>query len=470
MKKKQIIGLIISLISFFSILFYPSINGLTNEGQRCLAIFIMVFFLYAFEVFNVALTSLMIVPMLVILDVLPVTMALKGFSSTSTYLIIGAFIITGAMIKSRLGDRIGYKLLTIVGTKTINISLGIVLISVIMSFLIPSSTARTAMLLPLCLSIIEQANKQTEGKNTKFAANILMSLCCINSTISAGIMTATITNPMAVESIENATGIHISYLRWLLWGGPIAIVATILAFILIQLVFKSELKQIPGGTNYAKSQLASMGKITTSEYKVIVVLILAIVLWFVGDMINIDSCTTCLLCACILCLPKVGILEWKDVNNSVSLNIVFLVSGGISLGIAMSETKTAVWLAESIFNLLHLDRFSSFMMLVLIIIIIQFMHIFFAGTATMANVFFPIVLGIATVANMSPVLLIMVSAFMIGGFPILMFFNTTPNVICYNTGYLKASDFIKFGTMLSIVAIIVYTLAARYYWPLVGLN
>lgn len=470
MNKRQIIGFIISLISFLGIILYPGINGLSLEGQRCLALFLMVFFLYAFEVFNVALTSLMIVPMLVIMNILPISKALKGFSSTSTYLIIGAFIITGAMIKSKLGDRIGYKLLTIVGTKTINISLGIVLISAIMSFLIPSSTARTAMLLPLCLSIIDQSKQHADKGSDKFAANILMTLCCTNSTISAGIMTATITNPMAVESIETATGIHISYSKWMLWGGPVALVATILAFILIQIFFKSELSKIPGGITYAKDQLNKMGKITAPEYKVIAVLVLAIILWFIGDFINIDSCTTCLLCACLLCLPKIGILEWNDVNKSVSLNIVFLVSGGISLGIAMSETGTAVWLAEGIFNLLHLDKFTPFMVLILIIIIIQFMHVFFAGTATMANVFFPIVSGIAMVANMSPVLVLMASAFMIGGFPILMFFNTTPNVICYNTGYLKAADFIKFGTALSIVAIIVYSLAARYYWPLVGLN
>ena len=65
--------------------------------------------------------------------------------------------------------------------------------------------------------------------------------------------------------------------------------------------------------------------------------------------------------------------------------------------------------------------------------------------------------------------LILISAFMIGGYPILMFFNTTPNILCYDTGYLKAGDFIKIGLCVSVVVCAIYIACLELYWPAVGM-
>lgn len=468
MNKKQILGFMLALISFLMILLSENIDNISPDGQRCLALFVMIFFLYAFEVVNAAIVSLAIVPLLVTLKIVPIKEALSGFAASSTYLIVGAFFLTGAMVKSGLGDRITYHILLLFGTKTRNISFGIMCVCVLMSFMIPSSTARTAMLLPICLKIIEQY-QGTEKEKTKFGTNIMMTLCCINSSISPGILTSTITNPMAVEYIENVTGQHISYRLWMQWGGVPALICTLLAWCLIQIFFKPEKKEITNGTTYIRDKLQEMGKIHANEIKVAIVLLAAVLLWFFGENIGMDSTTVCLLCGCILCLPKLGCLTWDDCKNNVSLSVMFVVSGGISIGAAMNDTGTATWLAENIFRIFGLNRLSGYTIIVVVIVIIQFMHLFFAGTATMANVFFPVIAGIAAVSGVSPVVLIMVTAFMIGGYPILMFFNTTPNILCYDTGQLDAMDFMKFGSVLSVVVCIVYILCTKCYWPLIGL-
>lgn len=466
--KKKLIGFVFAILSLIFILLDKSIVGMSGEGQRCLALFIMFFFLYSFEVMDAALISLSIIPLLVIFRVVDVGSALTGFSSSSTYLIVGAFIISAAMLKSRLGNRITYCILKLVGTKATNISLGIMLVSIIMSFLIPSSTARTAMLLPICLSIIEkyQGNK---AEKTKFGANLMMTLCCTNSAASAGILTATITNPMAVQYIEKATGVSVSYKDWMMWGGPPALICMVIAWIIIQIIFRPEKKEMENGSSYVREELARMGRVSVDEIKVIIVLAAAMLLWFLGDLFNIDSCTVCLAAACLLCIPVIGVIKWEDCKKDISINVMFVVSGGISLGAAMYQTGTAKWLAETIFKAFSLDQLSVGIIILLIIVILQFMHAFFAGTATMANVFFPVVVGIASVANISVMALILISGFIIGGYPIIMFYSTTPNILCYETGHLAAGDFLKFGTILSIFVCIVYGLCIVYYWPLVGM-
>ena len=468
MNKRQLIGVILAIASFLPVLTSSHIRNLSPEGQRCLALFVMVFFLYAFEVMSAAVISLAIVPLLVLMGITNIKGALSGFSASSTYLIVGAFILTGAMVKSRAGDRITYLILKLVGTRARNISFGIMCVSILLAFMIPSSTARTAMMLPICLKIIEQY--QGDGtKKSRFGANIMMTLCFSNSAISAGILTSTITNPMAVEYIARVTGQTVTYRQWILWGGLPAFLCTLLGWGMIQLIFKPEKSDMEDGAAYVQEKLKEMGAVSVDEIKVLAVLAVAVALWFSGDRISLDSTTVCLICGCALCVPKLGYLTWEDCQKNISLNVLFVVSGGISLGAAMDETGTGMWLAENIFRVFGLEHLSAGVIIIATIVIVQFMHVFFAGTATMANVFFPVITGIAAVAHISPVILVMVTAFMIGGYPILMFFNTTPNILCYDTGQLSAGDFVRFGVLLSVGVCMVYAVCMKCYWPAVGM-
>ena len=205
MSKKQWIGLVLAFVLFVTILMIPDIDNLELEGQRCLALFVAVFVLYIFESIPAPVISIAIIPLLVVLKISNVNEALAGFASTSTYLVIGSFILAAAMIKTGLGKRITCHLLLLMGTSPVRTSLGLMVVNIIMAFLIPSSTARTAMLLPICLSIIHEYHGEEKEKR-RYAANLLLTLCITSSTISAGIMTSTVSNPMAGAYIQNTTG------------------------------------------------------------------------------------------------------------------------------------------------------------------------------------------------------------------------------------------------------------------------
>lgn len=467
MSKKQWIGLVLAFVLFVTILMIPDIDNLELGGQRCLALFVAVFVLYIFESIPAPVISIAIIPLLVVLKISNVNEALAGFASTSTYLVIGSFILAAAMIKTGLGKRITCHLLLLMGTSPVRTSLGLMVVNIIMAFLIPSSTARTAMLLPICLSIIHEYHGEEKEKR-RYAANLLLTLCITSSTISAGIMTSTVSNPMAVEYIQNTTGRLVSYGEWFLWGFPPACIMTVLSWLVIQLFFR--LKKIPAEKEavYLKQQLVEMGKITKSEILTSIIIVITVILWVFGSYLGIDSTTAAFVGAILLFLPMCSVLEWKDCQSNVSLSVVFVISGGISLGNAMAHTGTSDWLAEQVFGFLS-DEIPLTLVIVLIIVVVQFMHVFFVGTATMANAFFPILISIAVKMEVNPLCIIMPAAFMIGGYPVLMFFNTTPNILCYDTGYLKSSDFVKTGIPISILACVLYGICANWFWPAVNM-
>ncbi len=462
------IGFVLSPIVLIAILMLPDAPDLPEAGKRCLAVFAAVFILYLCESLPASIISLAVVPLLVIFNVATIKEALSGFASTSTYLIVGSFILAAAMINSRLGDRITYVILLRVGTSAKKITFAMVLVNIITAMLVPSSTARTAMMLPICLNIIRKFN-QGKLEKTKFALNLLMTQCVTNSTISAGILTAAISNPMAAEFIFNATGKQVTYGEWFQWGFLPSLIMTFVSWFVIQLMFPSDTKALPNGKAYVKEQLAELGPLSLEEKKVSIIFILTIALWALGSKVGIDTTTTCLISAVVLTLPKIGILNWEDCSKNISLSVVFIASGGISLGAAMSQTGASEWLAGKIFNGLHLEQFSLTILIIILIVVVQFMHVFFVGTATMANVVYPILIGIAGVADINPLVTIVPAAMMLSGYPILMFFNTTPNILCYDTGLVGAEDFPKFGLVLSIIACAFYAFCVLFYWPMVGL-
>jgi len=464
---KERLGIPVAIIATLLVWFMPAQQGLSVVGQKSLALFAGIFVLYLTEAIPLPITSLAVVPAAVLMGAAKPNLALEGFASTSVYLIVGAFILATAMVKSKLADRITYYIMSVIGTSTVRITLGITLANIVLAFLVPSSTARTAILLPVCLGIIATAGKG-EGRSN-FAAGILLTLAFTNATISAGILTATVPNPVTIDFIAKAGGQAITFMDWFIIGFPPALVMTMITWWFIQKVFPSEVTEIPGGADYVKEQLQALGTITANEKRALFVFLLVVGMWVTGGITKINPTIACLAGCIILFLPKIGFLSWKDADKGISWQVIFVAGGGISLGDILMKTGAAKWLAVTIFNALSLSSLSVILMLVVLMFIIQYMHFLFVGTTAMATAFLPIVLGMAQAANVNPAFFALPAGMIIGGYPLLMFYNTLPNILIYGTGKMKVEDFPKVGVFLCTLACVVYAICAMTYWKWLGI-
>ena len=439
---------------------------LSATGHKSLVLFTGVFILYLTESIPLAITSLAVVPLAVLMGITTPGVALAGFASTSVYLIVGAFILAAAMVKSKLAERITYVIMHKVGSSTFRITLGITLANIVLAFLVPSTTARVAILLPVCIAIIEVFGK--EGR-TNIAINLLLTLAFTNATIGAGILTATVPNPVTIDFIAKAGGQTITYGEWFIYGFPPALLMTIMTWWVIQKVFPPEITDIPGGDSYVKTKLKELGPVTADEKKSLAVFILVVTLWVTGSWTKIDTTIACLAGIIILFLPKLGFMTWKDAERGVSWQVVMVCGGGVSLGEILMKTGAAKWLAGTIFSTLGLSGLSIIVMLVLIMLVVQYMHFLFVGTTAMATAILPIILGMAQTANVPAAVFALPAGMIIGGYPLLMFYNTLPNILIYGTGKLQVGDFPKVGFILCTAACIVYTICAFTYWKWLGL-
>ncbi|MDU2063221.1 MAG: DASS family sodium-coupled anion symporter [Sporomusaceae bacterium] len=465
---RQKIGVPLAILCTVIVWLLPGFEGLSQVGHRALALFAGIFILYLTEALPLPVTSILVVPSAVLMGIVNLKGALEGFASSSVYLLVGSFVLAAAMVKTKLAERITYMILLKIGSSTRNITFGVMVANICLAFLVPSSTARTAILLPVCLSIIHILKGDEQGRSN-FAINLLLTLAFTNATISAGIMTATVPNPVTVDFIIKAGGPAIGYMDWLIYGFPPALLMTLATWWLIQIIFKPEKAELTGGIAFVHEQIQKLGVMSQAEWRTAAVFVLIVAAWATGSMTKIDATVACLAGIVLFFLPRFGVLNWNDANKSISWQVVLICGGGISLGDILMKTGAAKWLAVTIFHFMGLQGASTIVILVLVMLVIQYMHLVFVGTTAMATALLPIALGMAQTANINPAVLALPVGMIVGGYPLLMFYNTLPNILIYGTGELKIGDFPKIGVAICTLACLVYSLCAITYWRWLGM-
>ena len=82
------------------------------------------------------------------------TIAVSGFGNTALTLVAAALFLATAMTITGLDRRIALAILSLVGVRTSRVVIGGILVVIVLSFLVPSATARAAAVIPIMLGIV----------------------------------------------------------------------------------------------------------------------------------------------------------------------------------------------------------------------------------------------------------------------------------------------------------------------------
>lgn len=465
---RRIIELALIGALYWGITLIPLPQGLSIAGLKSLGMFVAVILLWAFEPIPMPLISFLFVPFVVFTGMMPLTSALNNFAASSIFLIIAALMMAPAMEKTGLAERVVFLLMDKIGCSANRMIVSITVTNIVLAFLVPSTAASAATMLPVAIAIIDLYKKQSkiEGRS-KFAVALLLTLGFTNSIISCGILTATTPNPVVVNFIAKATGYTISYMDWFIFGFPPALIMTVFTAWFIKLVFKPEYNEIPGGAEYIREKLIQKGKMSTDEWKTAGVFAVVILMWLTGGITHIDTTVAAIIGVCLLFV--LNVITWKDVSNTSGFQFMMIMAAGFIIADLLLKTGAAKWLANAVFVMLDIQHTSLLMLLLIVMFTIQYLHIPFMGTTKMTTMLIPVVISIAQVAGVNPVALAFPAGMLIGGFPLFLFYNTISNLIVFGTGELKFSDFPKVGIPIATVAVLLFSLFAATYWNWMGL-
>ena len=144
------LGLAVAIL--LVILFAPPVAGLPIAGQRMLAVFGFAVVVWVTEALDYAVSAIVIAGLMaVLLGISPdpakpaalmgttqgLTMAVSGFGNTALILVAAALFLAAAMSVTGLDRRIALVILSHVGTRTSRVVIGGIVITIVLSFLVP---------------------------------------------------------------------------------------------------------------------------------------------------------------------------------------------------------------------------------------------------------------------------------------------------------------------------------------------
>ena len=476
-------GFYIALIVLLGIVAMPTPEDLSVAGQRMLGVMVFSVIVWASTGISYPVSAGVIITLIALLigfSPNPATgkifgtsaglaMGLKGFSATAFCLVAAAMFLATAMTKTGLDKRIALVILSKLGAKANRVVIGVICCGFILSFFVPSTTARVACLVPIVMGMIQAFGVPLKSK---FAGMLMITVAQVDSVWNVGIKTAAAQNMVAVNFIRSQLGVDISWLDWFIAAAPFAMLMSFALYHVMMFIMPPEIDEIPGGQDTVKKLLADMGKITANEIKLLVISLCLLLLWTTEKKLHvIDTSTTTMIAITLLMLPKIGVMTWEEVVHKINWGTVVLFGVGISLGSALLSTKAATWLANVIVTTFDLANSSTLMVLGIMALFLIIVHMGFASATGLAAAIIPIVISVlqhlktpgVNIVGMTMILQYVVS------FGFILPVNAPQNMIAYGTNTFEVKDFVRSGIPMTIIGYALIMFLGMTYWKWMGL-
>jgi sodium-dependent dicarboxylate transporter 2/3/5 len=430
------------------------VNGLSSKAKRFLAILAVLIFLFVFEPIPLEITAALIGVSLVIMQIVDVKTAWAPYMHPVVVFIMCCLIFAIAMDKAGLTKRLGQFIIKKAGTNVVRftfvISIGLGLAS---SFLHDAAAVSIGII--TMLPLMRAAGIEPHSRTAKF---MMISLAFACSCGGMGSLVGGGRTMVSAAFLKEFTGIEITFMDWIKYAMPIAIVTVPAAVGAVYLVFRPDSKlELP--------QLdEEIGPWSTQEVKTLVIIGISFILWLTKGFHGLHYSITGMLGVAGLVLT--GILKWDDIHENLEWGTaLFIFGGGISLGLAMGYSGAADYFAHLFFPLIQGSGW-----------LLMFVGVAVFGalvTNAMANVaaaalILPIVIPMAQLEGVNPIVL----ALCLGtatSFAMLLVIGCPPNAIAYSFRHFKSSDITRAGLVATPILLTILVVIAAVWWKFLGL-
>ena len=251
-------GFYLALAVLAVIVMLPNPEGLSVAGQRMIGIMVFSVIVWATTAISYPVSAGVIMTLMALLigfspnpetgklfgTAAGLGIGLKGFASTAFCLVAAAMFLAVAMTKTGLDKRIALVILSKLGAKSNRVVIGVILCGFILSFFVPSTTARVACLVPIVMGMIKAFDVPLKSK---FAGMLMITVAQVDSVWNVGIKTAAAQNMVAVNFISSQLGVDISWLDWFVAAAPFSLLMSICLYKLMMHLMPPEIDEIKGG-------------------------------------------------------------------------------------------------------------------------------------------------------------------------------------------------------------------------------
>jgi len=392
---------------------------------------------------------------------------LAGFSSSTIWLIVSAFLLSRGFSKTGLGRRISYLLIQGFGDKTLKLGFAIMLSEYVFSPATPSTTARGgAIVYPIAKSLASAFDSEP-GPTAKKIGAYLMQVGFQSNCMSGSLfMTAMIANPMMALFAQKAFGIQISWMDWAVAAFVPGTLAMILIPIVLYYILPPEQKITPEAPKFAAIELKNMGPMTRDEKIMLAVFLGSILLWATASITKLDATLIALGSGSVLLVTNV--LTWKDVLNENGAWDAMVWVGVLStIAGLLNKHGLIVWFSK--LTTASLVGIPWMWTLIAILVIYLYSHYLFASITGHVVAMYPAFIAVAGAAGAPPMLVALSLGFFSNFFACLTHYGNGAGPIYFGSGYMSQATWWRVGFTMSVIYLGCFLGVGLPWWKAIGI-
>ena len=364
LSKEQWIGLIVGLVLFGLFQVLPPIDPITPKGMRGAGLFI----LFACWLFTTPLpmyaVCFLVMGLAPLLGVIEMKTAMAHFGSWINLFLLGAFVLGRNLDRTQAARRLALWVcsLNIMKHRPWTFFTIFTLVTCVSPVLLCSSIVATVVFTTIGISFFEAIGVK---KGDKFGSMFVLAVTWAATAGSMIFAWGTVINLFAMGVIAKQTGYQLGMLEWTYYGVIAAGVSYLMFWLVCRFVARIDVTQMKEVLEpvYILEERKKLGPMNSGEKASIIVMCVAIFLWFLPEIFSIASPgptakwlkthltwpTTALVlaAACTLIPVKIGgekrmLLNWPEWTKSVEWGVLAIIAAGLILGDVLSDNTTGI--------------------------------------------------------------------------------------------------------------------------------
>jgi DASS family divalent anion:Na+ symporter len=446
--------------------FIPPPEGLQLQAWRLLAIFVATVAGIIARPLPMGAIAMMGLTAILLTGTLETGQVLAGFANSTVWLVVCAFLLAGAFIRTGLGPRIAYLFLSVLGHRALGLSYSLAATDLVLAPFIPSHTARSGgAIFPILQSLNRSFGPDTNPDAKRTAAFVTMATYQASISTSAMFLTSMAGNPLAAEFAAQQ-GIGISWGSWL----AAAIVPGLISLIVIPLVihffYPPTIRHTPQARVAAREQLAALGPLRREERILLVTFAALVGAWAFSGALGIDNTVAAFGAIAVLLLTRV--LLWDQVaREHEAWNTFVWFAALIMMASELARLGVPKWFAEVVGGAVGDVHWS--VGFIGVSLAYFYSHYLFASNTAHISAMYAAFLAIALTLGTPPLLAALTLAFFSNLFAGLTHYSAATAPIFFAGGYVSAGTWWKMGFIVSLVNIPIWLLLGGLWWKALGL-
>ncbi len=401
-------------------------------------------------------------------------LAMQGFASPGWILVAAALFLAAAVELSGLGRRISLHLLRFVGVSPRRIRAGVVVLTLLLSLIIPSPAANTGLCAVLMLSVVRVLNIPLKSN----LAKSIFLLTAFGPIFSAMMVLTAGGGPVQTAAfIHEATGRDITWLEFAVYGAPLGLGMAAAVLGVMEYALPVRGASVPGGHHLLCDALDACGPMSRREKAISAVLAVTIPLWATSKVLHpVDPGAIATLAVAAIFCP--GVFEkgaapaWPELSNRVSWGTLMLFGAVLSLGQALLRSGAAAWLAKATLVEMGMVDWPLLAIVGGGGLLFAVFSLAFSARSAAIGALTPTIIGFAMslpperqipVWGLSLVLNYAVQ------FSVLFPANSPMAIIAFSSGSFTAGDMMRVALPVMLLALLLTVILSATWWPWLGM-